>query len=174
MNNRISGSYLVMLHALLGAIGCVPPSVEDLSGGEVPALIGVDLGRVTPQGDVVSLIRRPENFLVFDVREAFQQSTSDSDPLFFYWYVDWDTDNLVAPVEEQTDSFQFFACSETYDLPRLNGTYPERRSIMVLATLQPLENPEQGYLEVTADVPLAVIDWTLSFEGQGSCIGDRL
>ena len=55
-----------------------------------------------PGGDLTG----PETgqFLVFDVRDAFDNIAEDGEDLFYYWYVDWDSDNLVEPVAAGEDS----------------------------------------------------------------------
>ena len=163
-----------MLALLTGALlfSCVPPSVEELSGDPLPTVIHVNLEKITPAGEEVSLERKQNSFLIFDVRDAFDNIAEEGEILYFYWFVDWDTDNLVEPIMTGEDSLQYFACEDEYDPPRLNGDYPSQRTIMVLATNQPLEDTSSAYLTEEEGVVLAMIDWSIQFEGADQCTGE--
>ena len=153
------------------SIHCVPPSVEELSGPPLPSLIHVNLALITPPGEEISLVRKQDSFLVFDVRDAFDNIAEDGEDLFYYWYVDWDSDNLVEPVSVGEDSLQYFACIDEYDPPLLSGIYPQLRTLMVVATNQPLESPSFAYLTEEEGLIVAMVDWTIFFEGSNQCVG---
>lgn len=161
----------VLLFALCPFQGCVPPSVEELSGPPLPSLIHVNLALVAPPGEEISLVRKPDSFLVFDVRDAFDNIAEEGEELFYYWYVDWDSDNLVEPVAAGEDSLQYFACVDEYDPPLLSGNYPQLRTLMVVATNQPLQEPSQAYLSQEENLIVAMVDWTIFFEGNSQCVG---
>jgi len=167
---RIVGLGLLMFTLGL-SVHCVPPSVEELSGPPLPSLIHVNLALITPPGEEISLVRKQNSFLVFDVRDVFDNIAEDGEKLFYYWYVDWDSDNLVEPVSVGEDSLQYFACIDEYDPPLLSGIYPQLRTLMVVATNQPLETPDLAYLSEEEGLIVAMVDWTIFFEGSNQCVG---
>ena len=162
---------LVVLSCLCVA-NCVPPSVDELSGSTLPNVIHIDLDKVTPSGEEVSLERKQNSFLVFDVRDAFDNIGDQGEELFFYWFVDWDTDNQVEPIMVGEDSLQYFACEDEYDPPQLNGDYPNQRTVMVVASNQPLDNATNAYLATEEGLVMAMVDWSIQFEGAVQCTGD--
>ena len=110
--------------------------------------------------------------MVFDVRDAFDNISETGEELFFYWFVDWDTDNQVEPIKVGEDSLQYFACEDEYDPPRLNGDYPTQRTVMVVATNQPLESASNAYLAEEEGLVMAMVDWSIQFEGSVQCTGE--
>jgi hypothetical protein len=158
--------------ALLFGSACVPPSIDDLSGPPTPSIVETVLSNITPAGEEVSLIRKQGSFLVFDVRNGFSYLAEEGQELFYYWYVDWDTDNQVIPLTAGEDSLQYFACGNEFDPPEINGTYPAQRTIMVIAATQALADESQAYLSQDEGLSLSMYDWTIVFEGPYQCIGD--
>ena len=145
--------------------------MDDLSGEPIPSSISVDLSRVSPKGEEVPITRRVGSFLILDVRGAFDDLPAQGEPVYLYWYVDWDLENQVAPIQEGPDTLQYFACQDEYDPPELSGAYPELRTLMVVATTVPLEDNTSAYLVADEGYAVAMVDWRIHFEGNGNCLG---
>ncbi len=161
------------LLVLFCTICCVPPSVEDLSGPPVPNVVETELSNIKPEGERVSMVRLQGNFIIFDIRGAFENLADSNASLSYYWYVDWDHDNHVAPLATGLDTIQYFACGDQYDPPEVDGSYPATRTIMVVVSTGPLLVPEDAYLGAEEGVGVEFYDWTISFEQPYQCIGGQ-
>ena len=161
----------VLLGASLGAleVGCAPPPVDAPARAQVVA-IAVDFSQIKPPGPRVSVAREAGSLVVFDVRGAFARSDGLSGPLEAYWYVDWSPDAPVDPVRQGVSVMTYVPCSAEFDPPPPGGgARPSERTISVVVSTAPLDDPAMAYLGVAPGEAVALHDWTVVFVGEEQC-----
>ncbi len=171
----VAGIIAVLVWVLLGAClsvveaGCAPPPVDAPPGQEVVA-IAVDFAQIKPPGPRVSVAREAGSLVVFDVRGAFTRSDGLPGPLEAYWYVDWSPDAPVEPVRQGIAVMTYVPCSAEFDPPPPGGgARPSERTISVVVSTAPLDDPAMAYLGVAPGQAVALHDWTVVFVGEEQC-----
>jgi len=148
---------------------CIPPSVEELSGATDEETIIINLAKIVPEGDHVTMIRSLAEFVDFDVRGAYTSSLGEQTALEYYWYVDWDHDNKVEPILEFQQVFHYVPCGTQTDPIGPGGIYPDIRKILLVVSSEELADKSLAYLGAAEGADVTFYDWTIEFKGVEQC-----
>jgi len=151
---------------------CIPPSIEELGGGDEAVYIETNFAKAIPSGDHVTMTRGPGEFTLFQITGVFEASETPAPTIHVYWYVDWDDQSRRLPLLNFGNNFQYFSCSSQFDPADPSGQYPSQRKVLVVASTSPLLSEADAYLsdleDPTADVTF--YDWTIEFSGPSVCV----
>jgi len=164
--------WITPIFAALVVTACIPPSIEELGGGNEAVYIETNYAKAIPSGDHVTMLRGPGEFTLFQIAGVFEPSATPAPTVHVYWYVDWDDQNRRDPLLNFGNNFQYFACASKFDPADPSGQYPSQRKVLVVASTSPLQSEADAYLSELEDPSgdIAFYDWTIEFSGPDLCV----